>query len=59
MKYANAATGITDLTDNSEIVSEKYFDLQGRATTANTRGIFLKQIRDAQGNVKTTKVIRK
>lgn len=59
VKYANAATGITDLTDNSEIVSEKYFDLQGRATTANTRGIFLKQIRDAQGNVKTTKVIRK
>ncbi len=57
--YTLSTTGITDLTNNGQIVSEKYFDLQGRAATANTRGVLLKQTRDSQGLVKTVKVIRK
>lgn len=37
----------------------RYFDLTGRATTANQKGILVKQVRHQDGSVTTTKVLRK
>ena len=37
----------------------RYFDLQGRAVENSAKGLLIKQVRDAQGNVKTVKVVRK
>ena len=51
-------TGITTI-GSDDVVSVKYFDLQGRAASENTRGVLLKQTRDANGNQKTVKVINK
>lgn len=52
-------TAITTIGADGKVVSEKYFDLQGRVATENTHGVLLKQTCDENGNVKTSKVIRK
>ena len=48
--------GINNITINNDA---HYFDLQGRVATNTTKGLLIKQVRDAQGNVKTVKVVRK
>ena len=48
--------GINNITINNDA---HYFDLQGRVATNATKGLLIKQVRDAQGNVKTVKVVRK
>ena len=50
-------SGISSVTANEGEV--RYFDLQGRAANGSAKGLLIKQVRDAQGNVKTVKVVRK
>lgn len=54
--YDMAADGINNTTVNNDV---RYFDLQGRAVTSDTKGLVMKQTRDASGHVKTVKVVRK
>ena len=50
-------TGIRNIAaDNQET---DYFDLQGRMVTAIQKGMLIKQTRNANGTVKTVKVVRK
>jgi hypothetical protein len=54
----NTVTGIADVTtstDNNNVV----FDLQGRVVNASAKGLLIKQTRQANGTMKTVKVIRK
>ena len=37
----------------------QYFDLQGRMVTATQKGMLIKQTHNANGTVKTVKVVRK
>jgi hypothetical protein len=39
--------------------SVKYFDLQGRQTTADAKGVVIRVARMADGSTKTTKMLRK
>lgn len=50
-------TGISSVADQGAEV--RYFDLQGRVASQNATGLLIKQVRDAQGNVKNVKVIKK
>lgn len=53
----SAATAINDIsTDN--VVSERYYDLQGRIVDASARGLLIRQTISADGKVATNKVIR-
>ena len=53
----NITVGIRNIAaDNQEAV---YFDLQGRMVTATQKGMVIKQTRNANGTVKTVKVVRK
>lgn len=48
-------TGIDAVSTDAEV---KYFDLQGRVADASSKGLVIKQVRDAQGNVRNIKVMR-
>ena len=50
-------TGIANVNNASE--KAVYFDLQGRVANANAKGLLIKQVRQANGTVKTVKVVRK
>ena len=53
----NITTGIRNIAaDNQQTV---YFDLQGRMVTAARKGMLIKQMRNANGTVRTVKVVRK
>jgi len=54
----STAVGISNIAADNE-GDARYFDIQGRAASASTKGLLIKQVRDAQGNVKTIKVVRK
>lgn len=51
------AVGINNVAAGNQLV--QYFDLQGRAAKASQKGLLIKQVRQQDGSVKTTKVIRK
>lgn len=51
------AVGINTVAAGDQLV--QYFDLQGRAAKASQKGLLIKQVRQQDGSVKTTKVIRK
>lgn len=53
----NLVNGISSVTATEG--EARYFDLQGRAINGSAKGLLIKQVRDAQGNVKTVKVVRK
>ena len=51
------ATGVSGIsTDN--VVSERYYDLQGRMVDASAHGVLIRQTFSADGKVATSKVIR-
>lgn len=50
-------TGIAEA-KNRQKTSVVYYDLQGRKATADTKGLLLKQTQQADGSVKTVKVVR-
>ncbi len=51
------ATGVSGInTDN--VVSERYYDLQGRMVDASAHGVLIRQTISADGKVATNKVIR-
>ena len=52
------ATAIQSVEDTEE-AGTVYYDTLGRRTNSNTKGLLLKQVRQADGSVKTTKVARK
>jgi len=52
----NETVGINTI--DTEAVSTRYFDLQGRVAGKDGKGLVIKQITDAQGTVKTVKVVR-
>lgn len=52
-------TGISGIAATSDDANAKFFDLQGRAVSGTTKGLVIKQVRDADGNVRTVKVVRK
>jgi hypothetical protein len=52
------ATAIQSIEDAEE-AGTVYYDALGRRTTGQAKGLLLKQVRDANGNVKTVKVARK
>lgn len=51
--------GIGHAAINSEVISERYTDLQGRTVTAATKGLLLKTMKMADGTQKTVKVVRR
>lgn len=51
-------TGINGITAENDS-NVRYFDLQGRAASADAKGLLIKQVRMADGSLKTIKVIRK
>ena len=51
-------TGINGITAENDS-NVRYFDLQGRAASADAKGLLIKQVRQADGSLKTIKVIRK
>ena len=52
------ATAIQSVEDTEE-AGTVYYDTLGRRTNSNTKGLLLKQVRQADGSVKTKKVARK
>lgn len=52
----NIATGIQEIAANENV---SYTDLQGRQAQATAKGLLIKQVRTADGNVKSVKVVRK
>lgn len=52
------ALGIQDITSNGK-ASVKYYDLQGRVATADTKGIVIAVARQADGTIRTQKMLRK
>jgi hypothetical protein len=50
-------TGISSI--NADNSNARYFDLQGRTAQKVQKGLLIKQVRDAEGNVTTVKVVRK
>lgn len=53
----DTATGVNSIsTDN--VVSERYYDLQGRIVDASARGLLIRQAISADGKAATNKVIR-
>ena len=52
-----ATTGISSI--NADNSNARYFDLQGRTAQKAQKGLLIKQVRDAEGNVTTVKVVRK
>jgi hypothetical protein len=50
-------TGISSI--NVDDSNARYFDLQGRTAQKAQKGLLIKQVRDAEGNVTTVKVVRK
>ncbi len=56
--YWDNPTGISKVNtvENQNVV---YFDLQGRNVNGTQKGLLIKQVRTADGNVKTYKVVRK
>lgn len=53
----NIATGIQEQVAANEAAS--YTDMQGRQAQASAKGLLIKQVRTADGSVKTVKVVRK
>ena len=53
-----AGTGLKGVTDEQG-KNVRYFDAAGRAVNSNAKGLVIKQIREADGSVKTVKQIRK
>ena len=52
------AVGIEDITA-ADAKSVKFYDLQGRQTTADAKGVVIRVARMADGSTKTTKMLRK
>ena len=52
-----ATVGINDINAANNTVV--YYDMQGRVADANAKGLLIKQTRNANGTVKTQKVVRK
>jgi hypothetical protein len=52
----NIATGINEIVANENV---SYTDMQGRQAKASAKGLLIKQVRTADGNVKNVKVVRK
>ena len=50
-------TGITTVATDSS--NDRYYDLQGRLAEPTAKGLLIKQVTDAQGNVLNVKVVRK
>ena len=44
---------------NAEQVSESFIDLQGRKAGETTKGLLIRQTRQADGTVKNQKVVRR
>ena len=60
--YTIVGSGPALAIQSAEAVGEDgavYFDAMGRRTNGQAKGLLLKQVRDANGNVKTVKVARK
>ena len=55
-EYFDPTTGINDINANNTAV---YYDMQGRVADASAKGLLIKQTRNADGTVKTQKVVRK
>jgi len=51
------AMGIADVNADSKAV--RFFDLQGRQVNESSRGLLIKQVRQADGSTKSIKVVRK
>jgi hypothetical protein len=49
--------GIGEVGTTEEVVT--YYDMQGRLADAHAKGLLLKQVRQADGTVKTIKVMRR
>ncbi|MBO4462756.1 MAG: choice-of-anchor J domain-containing protein [Prevotella sp.] len=54
--YDPTVVGINDINANNNAV---YYDMQGRVADASAKGLLIKQTRNANGTVKTVKVVRK
>ena len=53
----NIATGISSI--NADADGERYYDALGRRTNSQTKGLIIKQVRQADGTLKTQKMVRK
>lgn len=56
--YDIETAGIAHL-DADGTGEERFFDLQGRKVSGDTKGLLIKQVRKADGSLKTVKVVRK
>ena len=57
VEYWKVVTGINGVSSQND--AAVYFDLQGRTATGSQKGLLIKQVRLADGSVKTIKVVRK
>lgn len=56
-EYPNSVTGISEIAAEDE--GSVYYDAMGRRTNNQAKGLLLKQVRMADGSVKTVKIARK